>query len=155
MALPELLTIGLLTGIAGVGAWLDWHYRLLPNWLGTLALLAGLAVTALGQGTAALLPHLGHAGLALLVGMALFAGGVIGGGDAKFYAALAVWFPLVEGFRLLLLVALAGLVLTVALWLFVWRTVPAGRSHPAAGGQPRTVPYGVAIAAGAVMMLVF
>lgn len=155
MALPDLLTIGLLAGIAGVGAWLDWHYRLLPNRLCAVALIAGLVVTGLGQGLAALLPHLGHAVLALLVGMALFAGGVIGGGDAKFYAALAAWFPLAEGFRLLLLVALAGLVLTVALWLFVWRTAPAGRSSPAAGGQPRTVPYGVAIAAGAVMMPVF
>lgn len=155
MTLPDLLTIGLLAGIAGVGAWLDWHYRLLPNRLCAVALVAGLVVTGLGQGLAALLPHLGHAVLALLVGMALFAGGVIGGGDAKFYAALAAWFPLAEGFRLLLLVALAGLVLTVALWLLVWRTAPAGRSSPAAGGQPRTVPYGVAIAAGAVMMLVF
>jgi prepilin peptidase CpaA len=155
VALPDLLTIGLLAGIAGVGAWLDWHYRLLPNRLCAVALIAGLVVTGLGQGLAALLPHLGHAVLALLVGMALFAGGVIGGGDAKFYAALAAWFPLAEGFRLLLLVALAGLVLTVALWLFVWRTAPAGRSSPAAGGQPRTVPYGVAIAAGAVMMPVF
>jgi prepilin peptidase CpaA len=153
VALPDLLTIGLLAGIAGVGAWLDWHYRLLPNRLCAVALVAGLVVTGLGQGLAALLPHLGHAGLALLVGMALFAGGVIGGGDAKFYAALAAWFPLAEGFRLLLLVALAGLVLTVGLWLFVWRAAPAGPGSAAGARQPRTVPYGVAIAAGAVVAL--
>ncbi len=155
MATPDLLSIGLLAVLAGTGAWFDWHYRLLPNLLCAAALVAGLVVTGLGQGLTVLVPHLGHAVLALLVGMALFAAGMIGGGDAKFYAALAVWFPLAEGFRLLLLVALAGAVLTVGLWLFVWRTAPAGRIDPAGAGHPRTVPYGVAIATGALAAVMF
>lgn len=140
---------------AGYGAWLDWRERRLPNWLCAVTFVAGVIVTTIMAGPAALPAHLGHAGLALLVGMALFAPGLIGGGDAKFYAAVAVWFPLTAGFRLLFLVALAGLVLTLALWWLVWR--PRGASGSAAGppGQPRTVPYGVAIAAGALAGMVW
>ena len=132
---------------AGYAAWLDWRERRLPNWLCGVTLLAGVVVTMAVSGAAALPTHLLHAGVALLAGMALFAPGLIGGGDAKFYAAVAVWFPLSAGFRLLFLVALTGLVLTVALWGLVWRRQRgAGPS-----GQPRTVPYGVAIAAGALV----
>lgn len=135
---------------AGYGALLDWRERRLPNWLCGVTLLAGLAVTVALSGLAAVPAHLWHAALALLVGMALFAPGLIGGGDAKFYAAIAVWFPLAEGFRLLLLVGLAGLVLTVALWGLVWRRNGAEPAARNGGIQPRTVPYGVAIGAGAL-----
>lgn len=161
VALPDsgLLDLGLwrigpLVLLAGIGAWLDWRTRRLPNWLCGATFLAGLGVAVITVGLAAAALQVWHAALALLVGMALFAPGLIGGGDAKFYAAVAVWFPLAEGFRLLFLVALAGLVLTVALWGMVWRRhgrAGAGADPPV---PPRTVPYGVAIAAGALAGLV-
>lgn len=152
----DLGAAALLALPAGYGAWLDWRERRLPNWLCGVTLLAGLAVTIVLSGLAAVPAHLWHAALALLVGMALFAPGLIGGGDAKFYAAVAVWFPLADGFRLMFAVALAGLVLTLALWGLVWRRSGAragGNMGGMAGplGQPRTVPYGVAIAAGALV----
>lgn len=133
--------------LAAAGAWLDWRYRLLPNWLCAIVLAAGLGLVLARGGAPDVIPHLIHAAVALLVGMALFAGGLIGGGDAKFYAALAAWFPLSDGFRLLLLVGLAGMVLTIGLWATVWRRKA---DYPEDTGNVRTVPYGVAIGAGAL-----
>lgn len=147
---PQLLLPGTLIALAAVGAWLDWHRRLLPNWLCGIAGAAGLGAALLGPAGGPVWSNAVHAVIALVVGMALFAGGVIGGGDAKFYAALALWFPLDAGFRLLLLVSLAGLILTLAMWVLIWRREPAGTSR-----QTRSVPYGVAIAAGAVIQTLF
>lgn len=152
-----LLNTVLLAGFAGIGAWLDWRDRRLPNWLCGLALACGLGLASAAGGVSTVIPHLEHAGLALVVGTGLFAGGLIGGGDAKYYAALAAWFPLAEGFRLLLLVALAGLVLTSGLWALVWRQGARARAGAGAAAltQPQTVPYGVAIAAGAMIAQVW
>lgn len=144
LAVPDLLVGGLLAALALTGAWLDWRDRRLPNWLCGAAIALGLGLVLVGQGWGPAWSHALHALIALAVGMALFAGGVIGGGDAKFYAALALWFPLGAGLRLLLLVSLAGLVLTLAMAALAWRSGRRLRSGP--GGQ--TVPYGVAIAAG-------
>ncbi|MEP6867711.1 MAG: hypothetical protein ABJA20_04280 [Novosphingobium sp.] len=52
---------------------------------------------------------------ALVAGMILFAMQVVGGGDAKFYAALAAWMPLAFSGALAITIALAGFVL-----LIVW-----------------------------------
>jgi prepilin peptidase CpaA len=87
-----------------------------------------------------------HAGIALVAGMFLFRQGIIGGGDAKFYAAVAMWFPFAASLRLLVAVALSGLVL-LAVFQFV------RRHHRAGPAQARSVdfdrlPYGVAIGAG-------
>ena len=154
-ALSQALPLAVLTGLAGTGAWLDWRDRRLPNWLCAVTLLAGLTVTALTAGAVVLPGHVLHAGLALLAGMALFAPGLIGGGDAKFYAAVAVWFPLGDGFRLLFAAALAGLVLILALWGLVWRRQRIAGGLTPASPQPRTVPFGVAIAAGALALQIW
>lgn len=140
----------MLIALAAIGAWLDWHYRLLPNWLCVIAGAMGLGAVLLGPGQVPVWSHVLHALIALLAGMALFAGGVIGGGDAKFYAALALWFPLDQGFRLLLLVSLAGMMLVLVMWGLIWRGEPAGTDCRARG-----VPYGVAIAVGAVIQILF
>lgn len=147
---PQFLFPGTLIALAAAGAWLDWRHRLLPNWLCGIAGAAGLVAALLGPGGGPVWSHAVHALIALLVGMALFAGGVIGGGDAKFYAALALWFPLDDSFRLLLLVSLAGLILMLVMWGLIWRREPEG-----AGRLARSVPYGVAIAAGAVIQSLF
>ncbi len=64
----------------------------IPNWL-SLAIVADFLVgTVLGAlEMSAMAWHL-SAGLAVLfVGIFLFAGGIVGGGDAKLLAACAVW----------------------------------------------------------------
>src|SRR5687768_17239943 len=99
----------LLVAICATGAWLDLRYRLLPNWLCALALLAGLSATFTAEAFSGSISALLHSCIALSVGMVLFGARLIGGGDAKFYAALAGWFPLSSSVRLLIAVALCGL----------------------------------------------
>jgi prepilin peptidase CpaA len=90
--------------------------------------------------------------LALLAGMALFRFGWIGGGDAKFYAACAAWFPLASALYLLGAVSLAGLAV-ISLW-FGWRQLTRARQRKPAGAFAM-VPYGLAVAIGAVALKVW
>lgn len=138
-----------LAGLAG--AWFDFTQRRLPNWLCLAALLAGLGVAFFATGGIFDFgSHALHAVVALIVGMALFALRVIGGGDAKFYAALAAWFPLEEGLRLFVAVALTGAVLTL---LFILARKLKGRpAFPKDPSLEERLPYGVAIAGGALLL---
>lgn len=138
-----------LIGLCLVGAWTDLRYRRLSNLLCLIALVGGLVFAFASAGWGGLGSHLFHALIALVVGMALFAGRIVGGGDAKFYAGIAAWFALADGLRLLLAVSLGGLVLFLV-W-FLYRRLsrkPISRRDGAAEGK---FPYGVAIAAGAIM----
>ncbi|MBV9511494.1 MAG: prepilin peptidase [Caulobacteraceae bacterium] len=92
---------------------------------------------------------------ALLLGMGMFAAGWIGGGDAKLFAVSALWLGWAGLPVFLLVTALAGGVLAVLLLNArsaamkpYFRGAPAWFARlvtPGAG-----VPYGVAIAAGAL-----
>lgn len=136
--------------LALIASWLDISARRLPNWLTLLTLAAGIAVTIFDPGFSALGSHLAHTIIALLVGMILFRFGVIGGGDAKFYAAVASWFALSGAPGLLLAVSLSGLVIFFV-W-FVWRRATGKPIRaPSPDSKADKLPYGIAIAAGAVI----
>jgi prepilin peptidase CpaA len=145
-ALPLLL----LCLLAGVGCYLDVRFRRLPNWLCVGIAAAGLASIAAVQSPAWPWSGPAHAVVALLVGMGLFAAGFLGAGDAKFYAALAMWFPLGSAPLFAALIGLAGLLLAI-LW-FALRPVLSssggGSRHP----DFAKLPYGVAIAGGAMIL---
>jgi prepilin peptidase CpaA len=79
---------------------------------------------------------------ALLAG-AFFAG-MMGGGDVKLAAALALWFSPAGTVKFLVLMSIAGGVLTLG--ILVWHR--ARRSE----GRPQ-IPYGVAIAFGGLAIL--
>ena len=132
-----------------VGAISDIRERRLANWLSLCLLVFGLVHGFVADGMTGLGWHAAHAGIALLVGMALFAAGAIGGGDAKFYAGTAAFFPLSSGFELLLWVALAGGV-SILGW-FGLRQVMR-KEKPAPDSLQAKFPYGVAIAAGAMLV---
>ncbi|HVF83474.1 MAG TPA: prepilin peptidase [Sphingomicrobium sp.] len=74
----------------------------------------------------------------------LFAAGLMGGGDVKLAAALALWFAPTAMLNLVVIMSLAGGVLTLFVLMRHRRRKPAGRPQ---------VPYGVAIAAGAWAIL--
>ena len=104
----------------------------------------------LGATDGALWSHGLHFAIALAIGMALFAMGWFGGGDAKLYAAIALWFDLGHALHLFVAVVLSGLVLAIA-HLGV-RLVRRG------GGARRLLKdsklaYGIAIAVGALIAL--
>ena len=146
MSSPLMASGATLAIIGLIGAYLDVRYRRLPNWLCLLALPLGLGFTLATLGFDAAGLALLHALAALVIGAGLFALGGIGGGDAKFYAGLAAWFPITAGLLLFVFVALTGLLLLLA-WLPL-----RGRLRPDApvDSEFRKVPYGVAIAGGAV-----
>lgn len=128
---------------AGIG---DLRSRTIPNWLNAgIALAAPLWWWATGM---AIWPE-----LALQIGFALtlfalfaaaFAAGAMGGGDVKLIAALGLWLPPVLGLRMLMLMSLAGGVLTLV--MLALRAL-------ARRGDVIEVPYGVAIAFAGLAVL--
>ena len=70
--------------------------------------------------------------------------GMMGGGDVKLAAALALWFSPANTLKFLTLMAIVGGVLTVG--ILIMHRVRKG------AGRPK-IPYGVAIAAGALFVL--
>lgn len=115
----------------------------LPNWLTlTTAVIATSLVALTSAQMVDLVWHVGFGIAVLLVGLLMFRFNLLGGGDVKWLAALAIWIgPDLAFLRFLLLMGLAGGVLAIVM-LVVRRLCPAygkqeGRTH---------LPYGVAIA---------
>jgi prepilin peptidase CpaA len=128
----------------------------IPNWI-SLAMLAAFPVAALASGLT--IPAIGVSfavGVAALVlGMGMFALRWIGGGDAKLFAAAALWLGWTAAPTFLLATALAGggLALTLlALRAPAWRPyLLLGPRWMSRLAEPQEdVPYGVAIAVGAL-----
>lgn len=114
-----------------------------------LAIVAGMPVAMLGWHALA-----GFVGL--VAGFALFAAGLIGGGDAKLFASVALVLGVRDGFVYAVIASLFGGGLTLT--LLAVRRVPLPqflaqpwllRLHDTREG----VPYGVALAAGAFVLL--
>jgi prepilin peptidase CpaA len=142
--LPTIL-LALLAALLLVACWYDWRTRTIPNPLNlAVALLAPLFwwASALGWGDIAL-----QAGIALLV-FALFAIafaiGAMGGGDVKLLAALALWLPWQTLVFMLVVMSLAGGVLTLA--IMTWRRLKRREGRP-------EIPYGLAIAFGGLWVI--
>lgn len=145
----QLAAAALLLVALATAGWWDVAQRRVPNWLAAVTMLAGLGFAVATGGGQQALWHLAHAVLALMAGMGLFALGWWGGGDGKFYAAVAAWFPLQSGYSLLLAIAAAGLVLVVC--SFAGRRL-AGRK---VDRDARALPYAVAISGGAAALTIW
>jgi prepilin peptidase CpaA len=128
----------------------------IPNWI-SLALVAAFPVAALAQGLP--LASMGFAfGIgfaALIAGMAMFALGWIGGGDAKLFAAAALWLGYPAVVTYLAVTGVAGGALAVGLLTlrsdYVRPFVLSGPPWFLRLAEPgENVPYGLAIAIGAL-----
>ena len=137
---------GALGVFAAIGALFDAIARRLPNLLCAAMLIAGLVLAFMGDGLSALGLHFVHALLALGIGYLLFLAGIFGGGDGKFYAATAAFFPLANLPGLIVAITAAGFVLAV-LWFSAKKV---SRKLRETKGDFAKLPYGVAIAAGAI-----
>jgi prepilin peptidase CpaA len=157
MTASLLLLAPLIVLLLVAAAW-DIASYTIPNWI-QFGLILSFALFSFS----AHLP-LSVLGLHLLAGIAalalaftLFALGHLGGGDAKLFACVALWF----GFPDVLQYALAASVLggILALALIALRTVPlpamlATQAWISRLAAPRAgIPYGVALAAGAFVVL--
>ena len=128
----------------------------IPNWLTALvALLFFPAALLTGMPGHDYLTHLASAFIVLAAGFTLYAAGLFGGGDAKLMAAAALWFGWPASMPFIVYTVLAGGVLAVV--LLIWNLVKSdqeirGHSWISRFGRFKpSVPYGVAIAAGAVL----
>jgi prepilin peptidase CpaA len=131
----------------------------IPNWI-SLALAAIFPFAALASGVA--LPtvgvHVAVGALALAAGMLMFALRWVGGGDAKLMAAVLLWLGWPAAISFLVGAAMAGGVLAMVLltlrsaqlrpYMLLGPSWMARLAEPGEG-----VPYGVAIAAGALWAL--
>jgi prepilin peptidase CpaA len=154
----EVLVLVALPLLLAVAAGWDLASFTIPNFL-SLALLGAFALFAMAAGLS--LPVIGWhilAGFAgLFVGFALFALGWIGGGDAKLFAAVALWLGFQDLAPYALLASIFGGALTLGLLLLRQWPLPdalarqgwISRLHDARSG----IPYGVALAAGAFALL--
>ena len=93
--------------------------------------------------------HVACACIVLVCGFLLFSRSMIGGGDAKLLAAASLWFGFDSLLPFLAGTALAGGVLSLAYLGFSAARVRLGQDTALA----RSIPYGAAIAAGALAVL--
>src|ERR1043166_4580140 len=137
-AFTEALLLGL-AAVLVVAAVIDVRTFTISNRLNlTVALLAPLywlsVALAPWPGVAI---QLAAAGTVFLILAGAFYAGMMGGGDVKLAAALALWFSPVTTIKFLVLMSLAGGVLT--LLVLAWHHLKRREGRP-------EIPYGVAIA---------
>jgi prepilin peptidase CpaA len=171
-----LVCVAVLAALLLVGAAIDIRSRRLPNWLtagvvGLYALYAIASPVPVDWASA-----LAVAATSLVLGFMLFAFHLMGGGDVKLIAGLALWAGLDLIALFLLVTGLAGGLLSVGMLLvrriashpvvatvvpFLsmalanrWglalpdRLLAGGWNHAEADQAAESIPYGVAIAAG-------
>jgi len=125
-------------------AW-DVRKRRIPNLLCAAMAVCSIGYLVLSSGLEAAGSGALHAVVALVAGMMLFGFGMIGGGDAKFYAASAFAVPLGGGLFMLGATSLVGLALLLLMAALRMLGFSAG---PRDARGRVLVPYGVAIAGG-------
>jgi prepilin peptidase CpaA len=140
------ILLGLLAVILVVAAVIDVRTFTISNKLNlTVALLAPLfwwsAALPLWPNIATQVALAG--GVFLLLAAAFYVG-VMGGGDVKLAAALALWFSPASTIKFLVVMSIAGGVLT--LLVVGWHSARKRQGRP-------EIPYGVAIAFGGLVIL--
>ena len=145
IAFTALIALALALLLLAAAA-IDIRTRTIPNPLNAaVALLAPLAWWAWGV---PLWPDAAiQTGVAIAVFLlfaAFFYLGMMGGGDVKLAAAIALWFPPAATLKFIVITSLAGGVVTLA--TIVWHRARSNEGAP-------EVPYGVAIAFGGMWLL--
>ena len=159
------LATGTLVLLATLATWSDLRTRRIPNVLTVGGLGLALLVSA-GSGGDKLVSGLTAAGLTLILGITLFAVGVVGAGDAKLFVAFAALLGLERLPLALLACAVAGGLLVIGMAVRAGVVLPLlmnvrdglvgmvtlGRSGRILGRAAVgvSVPYGVAISIGAL-----
>jgi len=156
--IPEFVVLVLVPAVLIAAAGWDIASFTIPNFLQG-ALLAGFAIFAVftHMTLATLGWHFAAALIGLALGFLLFARGLVGGGDAKLFACVALWFGLPDMFTYAVIASVFGGALTLFLLLFRRLPLPKvlasqawlAKLHDHASG----VPYGVALASGAFAVL--
>lgn len=156
MTIVTVLFLAVLPILAIVGGLKDLLTMKIPNWVSGLLVLGFFpAALIVGLPPLTVATHVGVGALALVAGAGMFALRWIGGGDAKLMAATCLWLGFTGSGVFLLYTGVIGGVFCLALLMarvhaqpFLIRA-PGWVIHLM---EPRgDIPYGVAIAAGALM----
>ena len=136
----------------------DLRSRSIPNALTGGMAVVGVVLCISGSSVIALQPALLASVVSLALGLLLQMARLVGGGDVKLFAAMAVWLGPSGSVNAALATAIAGGVLAL---FFLRRRTPANGEAKADGPVPMIsrlqldegrdfdrVPYGVAVAAG-------
>ena len=140
-ALIAILAAMLIVAAAG-----DLRTRTIPNWLNASIALGAIPFWLFSG--MSLWPEIALQVAVAAAVFGLFAiafhFGAMGGGDVKMVAAIALWLPLGAVVKLLVIMSLAGGVLTVAM---------LARRRLAKSREQLEIPYGVAIAFGGFWLI--
>jgi prepilin peptidase CpaA len=155
-----------LVAVLCLAVWFDVREKRIPNWLTAGGLALALVVRAT-VGFDALWAGMAGGGLGLALGLALFAVGALGAGDGKLLATVGSLLGLEAFLRCLPLIGACGGVLAIAVSVRRGTIIPTllrfrelvlygvslgrvGERRTLAMPGAVTVPYGVAVAVGAV-----
>ena len=130
-----------------------WRLKI-SNWICAAIIVAAFVAVILAGPVAELWQNVAVFAALLVVGTPLFAYGKMGGGDVKLLAATGLWFDLAGAGRMIVAVMLAGGVLAIIILLL--RTIKwsqQARERVAVLRPKGGIPYGVAIACGALATL--
>lgn len=129
----------------------------IPNWISAILIAAFLpAAFACGLPLSVIGLHIGVGLGGLILAMGMFAFGWIGGGDAKLFAAAALWLGWPAAGIFVLVTTIAGGALAMGLlaarsdWVRTHTPLAAPDWTQRLMRPNESVPYGVAIAAGAL-----
>lgn len=140
------ILIAMLAAALAVAAFGDWRTRTIPNELN--AAIALLAIPFWWASGLSLWPDVAAQIATAAAIFALFAiafrFGAMGGGDVKLVAALALWLPVGAVLKLLVIMSVAGGLLTLAMLI---------RHRIARPGGELEIPYGIAIAFGGFWLI--
>jgi prepilin peptidase CpaA len=155
MPLPELgrwVIAGVLSMVLGWAAISDIRSRTIPNW--TVLVIAGLFVpwALLNWGPWAAFALVAGA-IALAIGVVFYALGVVGAGDAKLFAAVALFAGLGHLLALGLATALVGGVIAIVSMATRPQRAAVMFTLRGKGDFGRGIPYGVAIAIAGVLVV--
>lgn len=161
MAAHGMISLALMLALTGCMLWVmvsDARRYIISNAL-NLTVLA-LFVLAAVLLPIPVLPALAMAGLMLLLGLGLFALGIMGGGDIKLLTVLSLWTGWwLPTFQFVFLTAMLGGLLVILILPLraalppVWLKLFPTRSLPRLLVRKEPVPYGLAIAAAFLVML--
>ena len=149
---PDIL-LWLLAAVLVAAAIQDAVQLKISNLIVLAALLLAVAAALAAGLEIAVWQNLAVFALVLAVGTLLFSRGILGGGDVKLLAAVALWTDFADAVRLIASIFIFGGVLALVI-VFGRAVAPASLSARVAVLKPRAgIPYGIAIAAGTLFMI--
>src|SRR5437764_14899240 len=153
---PDTIALPVFAVVMAIAAYEDFRRLVIPNLLPAVLCVAWPVHFAAAPSLFGAMTAVGCALAVFIVGAALFARGFLGGGDVKLLTAATLWCGAAGTPSLLVLTGILGGVLTLFLLLpFGAQLAAAGRAllGPAAIDTSKSVPYGVAIAGAALIVV--